>query len=116
MWPRRAMARADGGRRDRADARTDLGWTALWVGLAADPCPLRRLRDAMDLVRMARDDRERAAHSAVGAARRRDARRYRGGLLRCRRGHCADHRAAALWSACAGALGERIGLDDHCAA
>src|SRR6516165_12179709 len=31
---RPAGGRADGGRRDRANARTDLGWTALWVGLA----------------------------------------------------------------------------------
>src|SRR5262249_12607574 len=39
-----------------------------------------------------------------------------GRLLRRRRGHSADHRAAALWPACAWALGERIGLDDHRAA
>src|SRR4029453_9333385 len=113
---RPAGRRADGGRHGRAAARIDVGRSALWVGLAADPCPLRRLSNALDLVCMARDDCERAVHSAVGAARRRHARRHGSRLLRRRRGHCADHRAAALWPACAWALGERIGLDDHCAA
>src|SRR6516225_8584899 len=96
-----AGRRADGGGRDPAAACAHLGWAALWLGLAADSCALRRLRNAMELVRVAHADCERALHSGVGAARRRHARRHRSRLLRRRRGHCADHRAAPLCPACA---------------
>src|SRR6185312_10308472 len=67
---RHTWRRAHGGRRRRADARTDLGRAALWLGIRADTRALRRLGCAVGLFRLARDDRAGAVHSSVGPARR----------------------------------------------
>ena len=61
-------------------------------------------------------DCDRAVHSALGAARRRHARRHHRGLLRGRHRHRAHHLPAALWPARARPLGERLGADHHRAA
>ena len=60
--------------------------------------------------------RARAVHPALGAARRRDAGRHRGRLLRGRRRHRAHHLPAALCAGRARPVGERIGALDHRAA